>query len=162
MPTAYYPGLGATWFVALDAVGVRGVAMYAAFAVVAAPLLLMLLGMTLRSDTTILELFSVALIAPFFLAPYARPYDFPILLIPALAVLARLNDVSRLTFAIAVTLLPALHLLHLTATFVPPVVGIRRPEFTYFWIPMLIALMWLCYGSKGSREEALPQPAARG
>ncbi len=163
MPTAYYPGLGATWYVALEAVGLGGAFLHLAVAAVAIPLVVLLFRMTLRSETGLSDLFALALVAPFFVAPYARPYDFPVLLIPVLVLMGKLAEVSRVTLAIAVTLLPALHLLHLTASYVPPVVGVRRPEFTYFWIPMLVGLVWLlCSGSKGSREIVLQQPADHG
>ena len=106
---------------------------------------------------------SLALVAPFFLAPYARPYDFPVLVIPVLVVLSRLPEMSRVTLATATTLLPALHLLHLTASYTPPVLGVRRPEFTYFWIPMLVAVAWLlCCRSKERREVLLQQPVDQG
>lgn len=163
MPTAYYPGLGATWYVALQAVGIDGALLHLAVAAVAVPILLMLFRMTLRSETEASDLFALALVAPFFIAPYARPYDFPVLLIPVLTLMGKLPDVSRVSLAIAMTLLPALHLLHLTASYVPPVVGVRRPEFTYFWIPMLVGLVWLlCCGSKKRREGLPHRPANPG
>lgn len=163
MPTAYYPGLGATLYVALEAVGVHGLVLYLAVAAAAVALVLALLRMTLRDRTQLKDVFALALVAPFFVAPYARPYDFPILAIPVLVLLGKLPEVSRVTLAAAVTVLPALHLLHLTAMYVPPVVGVRRPEFTYFWIPMLVGLVWLlCSVSKGSSQVVLPRPADQG
>ena len=157
MPTAYYPGLGTTWYVVLEAVGLRGVPLHAAYLAVAVPLLLALLRMTLRSRRGLEDIVGVALIAPFFVAPYARPYDFPVLLIPALTLMGtRLPALSRAMLAFTLTVLPALHILRLTADFVTPVVGVRRPEFTYFWIPLLIAATWLfCAGNGSSEGETL-------
>lgn len=154
LPTAYYPGLGATWYVALEAVGLRSILLYAAYSALAVPVLLALLRASLRSDQPLDDLIGLALIAPFFVVPYARPYDFPVLLVPALILMgSRLSDLSRAMLAFALTVLPVLHILRLTADFVPPVVGVRRPEFTYFWIPLLVAATWLFCATHGRREE---------
>jgi hypothetical protein len=154
LPTAYYPGLGATWYVALEAVGLHGLLLYAAYSAVAVPLLLALLRISLREERGLEDLVALALIAPFFVAPYARPYDFPVLLIPALTLMgSHLSTLSRAMLAFSLTVLPALHILRLTTDFATPVVGVRRPEFTYFWIPLLIAMTWLCCVGNGSTEE---------
>lgn len=143
MPTAYYPGLGATWYVVLGAVGLAGVPLQLAYLAVAVPILLALMRHAVRGGRTLEDLFGLALVAPFFVAPYARPYDFPVLLVPALVVISRWRaDFPRQLFAVCVTVLPALHALVLAANHQPPVVGVRRPEFTTFWFPLLVALTW--------------------
>ncbi|MFN2427260.1 MAG: glycosyltransferase family 87 protein [Candidatus Binatia bacterium] len=154
LPTVHYPGLGATWYVALEAVGLRGLLLYAAYSAMAVPLLLALFRMSLAGRRSLEDIVAVALIVPFFVAPYARPYDFPVLLIPALVLMgSRLSEMSRAMLVFALTVLPALHILRLAADYVPPVVGVRRPEFTYFWIPLLIAATWLKSSTNGSREK---------
>lgn len=147
MPTAYYPGLGTTWLVALGAAGVEGHLLHLAYAAVVVPLLLAMLRMTLQGSRPLEDIVAVALIAPFFVAPYARPYDYPVLLVPALILIgSRLPELSRATMAAALVVLPSLHILWLTANYETPVVGVRRPEFTYFWIPLLVGLSWLACG----------------
>jgi len=155
MPTHYYPGLGATWLVTLGAIGLSDFPLYLAYASIAVPLLLALLRMTQRADARLEELFSLALLAPFFVAPYARPYDFPVLMIPALVLMgSRLGELARLLLAFALTALVGLHIIWLTANYVTPVVGLRRPEFSYFWIPMLLGAFWLFHRGHGSRKGA--------
>jgi alpha-1,2-mannosyltransferase len=155
MPSTLFPGLGATWPVVVGAFGVAGPLLYVAWAAVALPLLGLLAWMSLREETALEDLVGVALIVPFFVAPYARAYDFPILMVPALVLMgSRLPELSRLMMGATLTVLVGLHIVWITATFEPPVVGVRRPEFTYFWIPMLVAVAWLCCRGNGSREEA--------
>lgn len=154
MPTRYFPGLGTTWMAALTAVGVGGVLLALAYAAVVMPLMLALLRMTLKPGALLEDIFGLALIAPFFVVPYARPYDFPVLLVPALILMGtRLPDLTRAMMAVALVLLTGMHIVLITASYEAPVVGVRRPEFTYFWIPLLIAVTWLCCASKGGSEE---------
>jgi len=159
MPTRYFPGLGTTWMAALTAVGAGGILLALAYAAVVVPLMLALLRMTLRRGAALEDVFGLALIAPFFVAPYARPYDFPVLLVPALILIgSRLPELTRATMAVALTLLTGMHIVLITASYEVPVVGVRRPEFTYFWIPLMIAAAWLCCGSKGGSEEVSVEP----
>jgi len=154
LPHTHYPGLGAGWYVALEAVGLHGVLLYAAYSALAVPVLLSLVRMTLHGERKLEDIFGFALIAPVFVIPYTRPYDFPLLLIPALIVMgSRMTALSQAMMAFALAVLPALHLLRLTADYVPPVVGVRRPEFTYVWIPLLIGATWLfCVGNRSTQE----------
>lgn len=155
MPSTFFPGLGATWPVVVGAFGVSGPLFYLAWAVVALPLLTVLAAMALDEETSLEDLVCVALIVPFFVAPYARAYDFPVLMVPALVLMgSRLPELSRLMLGATLTVLVGLHIVWITATFEPPVVGVRRPEFTYFWIPVLVAIAWLCCRANGSREGA--------
>lgn len=158
MPTAYYPGLGTTWFVALGAVGAHGALLHLAYAAVVVPLLLAMLRMALRATRPLEDIVAVSLIAPFFVAPYARPYDFPLLMIPALVLVGtRLPQLSKVTMVAALATLPSLHIIWLTASYETPVVGVRRPEFTYFWIPLLVGLSWLaCSGRPGAAGTTRP------
>lgn len=162
MPTFYYPGLGTTWLVALDTAGVGGFLRSVAYCAVVVPLLLAVMRIALREDRPLSELYSLALLAPFFVAPYARPYDFPILLMPALVLLAtRLAELGRAMLVFALVAVAGLQILYLTANYEAPVVGVRRPEFTYFWVPALLGLIWLCCPWKGSRKHATDLTADR-
>lgn len=161
MPTHYYPGLGTTWFVVLRAVGSGGTLLLLAYAAVAIPLMLALVRTAVRRDARLEDVFGLALIAPFFLAPYARPYDFPVLLVPALTLMGtRLSPMSRAMMAAALIVLTALHIVWLTANTAAPVVGVRRPEWAYFWIPMLVALAWWGCTETHDAEAAPPHPPA--
>ncbi|MFN2375465.1 MAG: glycosyltransferase family 87 protein [Candidatus Binatia bacterium] len=154
MPTAYYPGLGTTWYVTLGALGLSGPLLIVAYMSVAVPLIVALVRAVAREQRCLEDIIGLALIAPFFVVPYARPYDYPVLLVPALTLMgSRLAGLPRAMLAGTLLLLPSLHILRLAADYATPVVGVRRPEFTYFWIPLLIGLLWLYCPADGSREE---------
>lgn len=154
MPTAYYPGLGTTWYVTLGALGFSGPMLIVAYMVVAVPLLLAMLRAVAREERSLEDIVGLALLAPFFVIPYARPYDYPVLLVPTLTLMgSRLAGLPRAMLAGTLLVLPSLHIVRLAADYATPVVGARRPEFTYFWIPLLIGLLWLCCPANGSREE---------
>jgi hypothetical protein len=144
MPTRYFPGLGTTLYAVLAAVGVSGAMLLAASAAVAVAAVAALVREAVRRTTSLDAVFGLGTLVPFFVVPYARPYDFPILLVPALILLgSRLSPMSRGLLVAALTVLTALHIAVITTTSEPAVIGVRRPEFTYFWIPLLIAVAWL-------------------
>lgn len=162
MPTAYYPGTGATWYVALGALGLDGVLLHAAYLSLALPLLLALLRATVQGHRSLDDLVGLSLIVPFFVVPYARAYDFPILLIPALTLMGRyLSPLSRAMMAFALIVLPTFHIVRIAAATVPPVVGVTRPEFTTIWIPFLIGAVWLCCVPDGGSQEKVAAKADR-
>jgi hypothetical protein len=143
MPTRYFPGIGATLYSVLDALGIHGMALVVAASVAGAVAIVALLEAALRRTTTLAELFAAGFLAPFFVVPYARAYDFPVLLVPALALLgARISPLTRMMLAASLTVVAGLHILAVTTNWEPAVIGVRRQEFTYFWIPVLLALAW--------------------
>ena len=155
MPSAYFSGLGTTWNVVLIALGLKGFPLYLAYCAVAMPLLLALARMAFLEHRSLEEQFGIGLIAPFFLAPYARCYDLPLLIIPALILLGtgKLSAAMRGALVFTWTALVGLHILVLTATMTVPTVGVRRTEFGYFWIPVLIAALWIACVSSGRDAE---------
>jgi hypothetical protein len=152
-PPAYFPGVGATMFIALDAVGVHGGLLYAVYTAVAVVAVVELARLTLLGDHPLADVLAVSLIAPFFVVPYARCYDFPVLLVPALVMLgSRMPPLARAILVFTLTVVAGGHILWITVNAAPVVIGQRRPEFTYFWIPLLFVLAWLRYGRNGGRE----------
>ena len=161
MPTRYFPGIGTTWYSVLDAVGLEGIPLVTLSAVVGAVFVVAVMEIALRRETTLAELFGLALVAPFFVVPYARAYDFPVLLVPALALVgASLTPLLRGMLVATLTILVALHIAVVTTNWQPAIVGVRRDEFTYFWVPALIAFAWLLAGHREpARVSAeLPDP----
>ncbi|HXC49412.1 MAG TPA: glycosyltransferase family 87 protein [Candidatus Limnocylindrales bacterium] len=155
MPTKYFPGIGTTWYSVLDAVGIHGMNLVIVAAVTGAVLIVALMEAALRKDTTLEHVIGLGLIAPFFVAPYARAYDFPVLLIPALALIgSKMTAMSRGLMIASLTVLTGLHIAAVTTNWEPAIVGVRRPEFTYFWIPLLIALVWLAFGGSRTASES--------
>ncbi len=156
MPTKYFPGIGTTWYSVLDAVGVHGMTLVIVSAVTGAVLIVALMEAALRRDTALEHVFGLGLIAPFFVVPYARAYDFPVLLIPALALIgSKMTAMSRGLMIASLTVLTGLHIAAVTTNWEPAIVGVRRPEFTYFWISLLIALTWLVFHrERADRESA--------
>lgn len=153
MPTAYYPGLGTTWYTTLGALGLSGPLLVVAYMTVAMPLLLALAKAVVREERCLEDIVGLALLAPFFVVPYARPYDYPVLLVPALTLMgSRLSGLPRAMLAGTLLVLPSLHIVRLAADYATPVVGVLRPEFTYFWIPLLVALLWLYCRADGRRD----------
>jgi hypothetical protein len=116
-------------------------------------------GTYLRRTGSLLDLMALSLIAAFFIAPYARHYDFPVLLIPLL-VLLRDRPAS-----------PGVNLLLLAFVFLPYVqlylLVQYRPlydpeevfllEGSYFWVPVVLLLAWVV--SKSSPSSGIPCPA---
>jgi hypothetical protein len=84
-------------------------------------------------------------LASFFVAPYARHYDFPVLLIPLLVLLGgRLPKLPGRLVLLAVVLLPYLQVV-LMARFKEQYdpSGKFLPEGTFFWVPVVLTLAWL-------------------
>jgi Glycosyltransferase family 87 len=145
-PTEYFPWIGNTWYLLLRSLGAKGCALPAAYVAVAVPMVALVLRGACRPAVPLGHVVAWALVAAFFVAPYARHYDFPVLLVPFL-VLVRNCTKYRTVFilALAVLLLPYLQFQWLAAykSRQDPD-GRFMLECSYFWIPLLLALSWLC------------------
>jgi len=93
-------------------------------------------------------------VAAFFVAPYARHYDFPVLLVPLFVLLnsRRLAEAAGALLLGGLLLLPYLQLAVLARLrdgYSP------LPRFllesTYFWIPLVLAVTWLSARSRQSK-----------
>lgn len=154
-PTFYFPWSGATWLIVLKALGVRGWLLAGGYLLVAIPLVVAIIRIAIDPGRRLDDLICVSLIAAFFLAPYGRPYDFPVLLIPALILVGtRLPQLPGTALLMALIVLPYAHSLAMASQKAPREVARRNdPEPTTFWIPLLIATAWCCSRPGGRAVE---------
>jgi hypothetical protein len=158
-PTVYFPWIGASWLLVLRTVGLRSWALGVAYLAVAVPLLVAAVGRALDRARPLRDTVVLGLLAAFFVAPYARPYDFPVLLIPLLVLLSdRLSDRAGAALLVAVALLPYLQFillmkyrnLYTTTDFIL--------ESSFFWIPLLLLAAWFTTGARAGA----PVPVSAG
>jgi hypothetical protein len=161
-PTEYFPWIGASWLLVLRTLGLRSWALGAAYLAAAVPLVVAALGAALDRARPLRDTIALGLLAAFFVAPYARPYDFPVLLVPLLVLLGdRLPERPAAALLVAVILLPYLQFflltkyrhLYTTTDFIL--------ESTYFWIPLLLAAAWFATGARAAAPVPMPVPAGR-
>jgi hypothetical protein len=144
-PTVLYPSLGNSWFLIGKTAGLPAGAVWSLYLVVALPFVLAVLKSALDADPRLTDVFSLAILAAFFVAPYARHYDFPVLLIPALVLIGtRLSERAGALLLMALVLLPYTQfiVLHYLRPEHGPSAG-PLPEFTFFWVPLLLTALWL-------------------
>ena len=143
IPTTYYTGLGTTWVTMIKVLGARGLLAYGSYLIVAIPVLLALLRLSITRTSSLEDVLGLSLIVGFFVAPYSRPYDFPVLLIPALVLLtSRLREWAGAMLLVILIVLPYLHALWMSRMEYGQDTTKLHPEFTYFWVPVLIATAW--------------------
>ena len=100
------------------------------------------------------DIIALGLIAPFIVAPYGRHYDFPVLLIPMYVLLARrLSEISGAILLVALVILPYIHFGVLVRFRQKYPSNVRLfPEFTFFWVPLLLTLIWLATEASAARH----------
>jgi hypothetical protein len=153
-PTEYFPRIGTTWYLLLKGAGLRSWWLRGAYLAVVLPVLAEVIRVALDRSRPLADVLSVSLLAAYFIAPYGRHYDFPVLLITFLVMLGtRLSERSGAALLIALFLLPYFHYmvldrmrvwLHLT--------GRLNPEFTFFWVPLLLTVTWFSSGPVAQRR----------
>lgn len=155
LPTDAFPATGTSVFTILEVVGLRGTLLWAAYVLAAIPIAAIVLRLALDESSRLEHLVGIALIAPFFVAPYARHYDFPILLVPAVVLAGQVRSIAAAALISALLALPYVHLALFRSLAgwlgVAPFPG---PQFTFFWIPVVIAGAWLL-NARRSRVVAL-------
>ncbi len=141
LPTADRPWVGSTWLLLLRTVGLHGWTLWVAYAALALPLLIVALRAALDRDARLPDVIALSLLVTFFVAPYARAYDFPILLIPLLLLLGgRLPALWRAFLPTVFIVLPFVHLWRLAGGGV----GFAfMPHVWLFWIPALLTIAWI-------------------
>jgi hypothetical protein len=143
-PTAYFPWIGTTWLLALKTAGLRGWPLWGLYLAVALPFLAVLLRASFDRSRPLEDILSLGSIGPFILAPYARHYDFTILLLPVLVLIGRrLSEKVGTALLVALLVLPYINL-GIIAEFrerYPSTVRLF-PEWTFLWIPMLVTVTW--------------------
>jgi len=88
-PSTYFPWIGNTWWLLLETFGTGGLLLWLLYLVVTLPLLTHVLASAYRESTALAEVMALSVLAAFFVAPYARHYDFPVLAVPVLVLLGR-------------------------------------------------------------------------
>jgi hypothetical protein len=157
-PTEHYPWIGNAWFLVLRAVGLNGWPLLVPYLAVALPFTAAVLWSAIDRTTAFSSLLGWGVLAAFFVAPYARHYDFPVLLIPALLLLD--NRLPRLAGTALVAALAALPYIQffLLAKYQPLYDPSRRflLEATFFWVPLLLAALWAASMRAHRRSSAHP------
>jgi len=109
------------------------------------------------------EILALGLLAAPFVAPYARYYDFPVLLIPLLILLGdRLSERSGTVLLVVLVFLPYLQLVIMwRIKDMVRLPGRTFPEVTLFWVPMLLAVAWAASRpgrGAGGCQQSMAQP----
>jgi hypothetical protein len=158
-PTEHFPWIGNAWFLLLNALNLGGWPAWLLYLAVALPFLGAVIRAALDRACSLLELMALSLLAAFFVAPYARHYDFPVLLIPLLVLLGgRLRPLAAGLLALALVILPYVQLgllVYYKPRYNPS--GLFLLEGTFFWVPLVLTAAWLLSGR--GRGRALPRPA---
>jgi hypothetical protein len=153
-PTEYYPWIGNTWFLVLRTFGLRGGLLWVLYLAAALPFLAAVVRSAWERTTPVGDLFALGVLAAFFVAPYARHYDFPVLLIPVVLLLAgRLPGWAGGALLLALVLAPYLQyslLASIKAHYNPS--GKFLLEGTFFWIPSLLTLAWFTTRQRVPRD----------
>jgi hypothetical protein len=144
-PTEHLPWIGNTWFLVLRSLGSSGPVLWLLYLAVALPLLVSIIQKAWFRQTALADLMAISLLAAFFVVPYARHYDFPVLLVPILVGLARFRpSPTRSFFVLLLLAVPWAQLYLLTrlkAVYAPENKFVL--ECSYFWLPVLCLLVWL-------------------
>jgi hypothetical protein len=143
-PTDYFPWIGTTWYLLLKGTGLPSWGVQAGYVAVALPFLGAVLRAALDRSRCLGDVLSLGLLAAYFVAPYGRHYDFPVLLIPFLILVGtRLTERLGTLLLVALLILPYLHYMLLDRLKIwLGFTGRLNPEFTFFWIPLLLAVAW--------------------
>jgi MFS family permease len=161
-PTEFFPWIGNTWFLLLRSLSLEGPMLWLLYLIVALPFLGYVLKAAFQRSTTLAHVLALSILAAFFVAPYARHYDFPVLLIPVMALLGKRP--SLLTAALVVPALVVLPFVQMSllvdykASHDPN--GWFVVECTYFWIPVLCLAAWFLANLAARRQRAPLSPAS--
>jgi hypothetical protein len=149
-PTEYYPWIGNAWFLVLKSWRLEAWLRWTLYLALAAPLVGAVVRVALDRTCSTLDVMALGFLAAFFVAPYARHYDFPVLLLPLVVLLRyRLGPRTRWLAALAWVILPYVqtYVLVRTKPFYNPG-GLFLLEGTFFWVPSALAAAWLATSSR--------------
>jgi Glycosyltransferase family 87 len=165
-PTTYFPWIGTTWFLILKTIGLSSWGLWVPYLGVAIPFLILVTWQACDRSHPLEDIIALGLLAPFIVAPYGRHYDFPVLLIPMYVLLARrLSEISGAILLFALVILPYIHFGVLVRFRQKYPSNVRLfPEFTFFWVPLLLVLIWLATEASAAlrRQAALVTACADG
>jgi hypothetical protein len=152
-PTEYFPWIGSTWFLLLKGVGLRSWGLWGLYLLGAVPFVVAVLRAALDRARPVEDVLSLSLLAAYVVAPYGRHYDFPVLLVPFLVMLGRrLAPAAGAAVLAALLILPYLHFLILPWIKARlRISGKFNPEFTFVWVPLLLAACWLATSVRSRR-----------
>jgi hypothetical protein len=143
-PTEYYPWIGNAWLLVLRSLGLGGPLLWTAYLALAVPFLVAVARAALSPAGRLEDVLALGALAAFFVAPYARHYDFPVLLVPLLVAVGRLPRVAGWALVALLTVVPYVQLFllaHYKAQ--QPEPGKFLVESTFFWVPLLLAAVWV-------------------
>jgi glycosyl transferase family 87 len=162
-PTEHYPWIGNSWFLVVKALGFAGTMHGFLYPAGAIPFIALVLHTALRNRDSLGELLATGTMAAFFVAPYARHYDFVTLLVPILLLIAnRLPRWAGLLLGTALLLVPygqLAWLVQLKAATDPESKFVW--EGTFFWVPLAVAMGWFITAMRTIRSNS-GQGAAAG
>jgi hypothetical protein len=141
----------------LKTVGLRTWGLWSLYLAVALPFLAATLARAIDVRSPVREVVALGMLAAFFVAPYSRHYDFPVLLIPSLVLLEnRLSDKQGALLLLTLLLTPYLQfaLLARYSRIMVPEVDFQV-ECTHFWVPCLLAAIWFIARSRRVASQSL-------
>jgi hypothetical protein len=157
LPTEFYPWIGNAWFLLLRAVGVEGWGLLLLYLPAAAAALLAVVRVGFDRSRPLAEVLAAGVLAAFFVAPYARHYDFAVLVVPFFVLWGtRLPRAAGTALLLALVVLPYVQFIildNLKVAYHPEEKFVY--ECTFFWVPLLLTAAWLAAGS-------LPSPRYSG
>jgi hypothetical protein len=151
-PTEAFPWLGNTWYLICRTLGLRSWALWAAYLAVAIPFLVGTLRSAGMPGRPFRDVVALGFLGVFFVAPYARNYDFVVLLLPAFVLIGdRLSEKSGALLLLGLILVPYIQLIVLArySRLIVPDVDFYI-ECTFYWVPLLLAALWMATNSKAA------------
>jgi hypothetical protein len=158
-PTEYFPWIGTTWYSLLRTLGLSGWPLGALYPAAALPMLGAVLRAALARSRPPGDVFALGLLAGFLIAPYARHYDFPVLLLPLFLLLGgRVSPLAGKALLTALLALPypQLVLLQYLKAIHGPFYKLHG-ELTFFWVPVLLLAAWFLAGRARRRYGVVPE-----
>ncbi len=150
LPTEYFPWLGNTWYLILMTLGLRSWRLWVLFLAVALPFLWAVARTAVDPGRPVRDVMALGLLAAFFVAPYGRDYDFPVLWVLTLVLIGdRLSEKAGAALLVGLIVIPYLQFILLVrySRLIIPEVGFYI-ECTYFWVPALLAILWFVTDSR--------------
>jgi hypothetical protein len=155
-PTEFYPWIGNTWFLLLRALGAQGWGLWLGYLGLAVPFLIAVVRAALDRTRSLAAVVGLGTLAAFFVAPYARHYDFPVLIVPCLVLLRnRLPRVVGTALMLTLILVPYVQFFILgrvKAAYHPDEKFLL--ECTFFWLPFVLTAWWFAAGRARGVSEA--------
>jgi hypothetical protein len=144
MPMVTFPWNGTTWFLLLKGSGLSGPALWVLYGVACCALLAWIARRSFERGATPGELASLSMIGAFWIAPYGRVYDFPVLLFPLWFLLAgRLPEIARGLLLLGALLLPYLYWGWVFSREQAAGSPLQNLEIGFFGIPIVLLAAWI-------------------